>query len=276
MSKLLDMFTQVRRAQGGSGIGFVGKSKAAMKPRAAALVVELGEIDGESAEAAIKAGADGLLLTWDGKGESEIEKLKQVIDAAKTSEEKIVCGLQITGGWDKLERESIERFRDAGVEYIVLPLQAPARLLALKIKDLDLVVTVPMREGEMYPIFIRNLTAFDNITAVRLDFWLTDEIGTMTIEDALRYRAVREAVRFPALLNVRGNMNAADAYTLVTLGAQAVVLSAGDMGAKTQKQIKALRELLEKVHAEEKEKEKEKNTPTLLGRTSAPAPGTLN
>src|SRR5215469_6869603 len=205
MSKLLDMFTQVRRAQGGSGIGFVGKSKAATNPRAAALVVELGEIDQESAEAAIKAGADGLLFTWDGKGESEseFEKLKQVIDAATTSDEKIVCGLQVTGGWDKLERESIERFRDAGVVYIVLPLQAPARLLALKVKDLDLVVTVPMREGEMYPIFIRNLMAFDNITAVRLDFWLTDEIGTMSIEDALHYRAVREAVRFPALLNVR-------------------------------------------------------------------------
>ncbi len=278
MSKLLDMFTQVRRTQGGSGMGFVGKSKAATKPHAAALVVEMSEIDRESVEAAIKAGADGLLFTWDGKdkGEGEIETLKQAIDAATTSDEKIVCGLQVTGGWDKLERESMERFKDVGVEYVVLPLQAPARLLALKVKDLDLVVTVPMREGEMYPLFIRNLTAFDNITAVRLDFWLTDEIGTMTIEDALHYRAVREAVRFPALLNVRGNMNAADAYTLVTLGAQAVVLSAGDMGAKTQKQIKALRELLEKVHAEEKEKEKEKNTPTLLGRTSAPAPGTLN
>src|SRR5215472_6582358 len=276
MSKLLDMFTQVRRAQGGSGMGFVGKNKAATKPRAAALVVEMSEIDRESAEAAIKAGADGLLFTWDGKdtGESEIETLKQVIDAASTSDEKIVCGLQVSGGWDKLERESMERFKYAGVEYVVLPLQAPARLLALKVKDLDLVVTVPMREGEMYPLFIRNLTAFENITAVRLDFWLTDEIGTMTIEDALHYRAVREAVRFPALLNVRGNMNAADAYTLVTLGAQAVVLSAGDMGTKMQKQIKALRELLEKVHAEEKEKEKD--TPTLLGRTSAPAPGTLN
>ena len=272
MSKLLDMFTQVRRAQGGSGIGFVGKSKAATKPRAAALLVELGEIDGESAEGAIKAGADGLLFTWDGK--SEIEKLKQVIDSAQTVDEKIVCGLQITGGWDKLDRENFERFRDAGAEYLVLPLQAPARLLALKVKDLDLVVTVPMREGELYPIYMRNLTAFDNITAVRLDFWLTDEIGTMTIEDALHYRAVREAVRFPALLNVRGNLNEADAFTLFTLGVQAVMLSTSDVGTKTQKQIKALRELLEKVHAEEKEKEKD--TPMLLGRTSAPAPGPLS
>jgi len=257
-------------------MGFVGKSKAATKPHSAALVVEMSEIDRESVEAAIKAGADGLLFTWDGKdkGESDIEPLKQAIDAATTSGEKIVCGLQVTGGWDKLEREDMERFKEAGVEYVVLPFQAPARLLALKVKDLDLVVTVPMREGEMYPLFIRNLTAFDTITAVRLDFWLTDEIGTMNIEDVLHYRAVREAVRFPALLSVRGNMNAADAYTLATLGAQAVVLSTGDMGTKTQKQIKALCELLEKVYAEEKEKEKD--TPTLLGRTSAPAPGALN
>src|SRR6266699_2715488 len=126
MSKLLDMFTQVRRTQGGSGMGFVGKSKAATKPHAAALVVEM----------------------------SEIETLKQARNAATTSDEKIVCGLQVTGGWDKLERESMERFKDVGVEYVVLPLQAPARLLALKVKDLDLVVTVPMREGEMYPLFI--------------------------------------------------------------------------------------------------------------------------
>src|SRR6266699_988869 len=253
MSKLLDMFTQVRRAQGGSGIGFVGKSKAATKPRAAALVVELGEIDGGSAEGAIKAGADGLLFTWDGKSESEIEKLKQVIDAAKTSEEKIVCGLQITGGWDKLERESIERFRDAGVEYVVLPLQAPARLLALKIKDLELVVSVPMREGDMYPIFIRNLTAFDTIAAVLLDFWLAGKVSAMSIEDVLHYRAEREAVRYPALLNVRENISEDEAYTLTTLGVQAVILTTSATGDKMSQQIQSLREVLEKVHQDEKE-----------------------
>lgn len=264
MSKLLDMFTQVRRAQSGGGMGFVGKSKTATKPRAAALVVELNDIDGGNAEAAIKAGADGLLFTWDGKDAIDYETLKQATDAATASGEKVVCGLQITGGWDKFERESIERLKDVGVHYIVLPFDAPARLLALKVKDVDFVVTVPMREGELYPAFIRNLSAFDNITAVRLDFWLTDQADTMTIEDALRYRAVREAARFPALLNVRGNVDESDAYTLVTLGVQAVVLAVSDVETKTQKQIKALREVLEKVHPEEREKEK--NTPMLPGR----------
>ena len=45
MAKLHDMFTQARRAQSSGGIGFVGKNKPITKPRAAALVVELPNID---------------------------------------------------------------------------------------------------------------------------------------------------------------------------------------------------------------------------------------
>src|SRR5881398_1772306 len=67
MSKLLDMFAQARRAQGGSGMGFLGKNRQETKPRAAAIVIELATADVSNAEAALKAGADGLLFTWDGK-----------------------------------------------------------------------------------------------------------------------------------------------------------------------------------------------------------------
>ena len=135
----------------------------------------------------------------------------------------------------------------------MLPLQAPARLLALKIKDLELVVSVPMREGDMYPIFIRNLTAFDTIAAVLLDFWLAGKVSTMAIEDILHYRAVREAVRYPALLNVRENISEDDAFTLTTLGVQAVILTTSATGDKMSQQIQSLREVLEKVHQDEKE-----------------------
>jgi len=253
MSKLLDMFSRVRRAQSSSGIGFVGKNKGTTKPRSAALVIEFTDIDVASAEAAVKVGADGLLFPWDGKETSELETLKQAIEATKTSDSNAVCGLQITGGWDTLQRDQLEQLKDAGVQYIMLPLQAPARLLALKIKDLDLVVSVPMREGDLYPTFIHNLMAFDTITAVRLDFWLKSEVGTLSIEDVLHYRAVREAVRFPALLNVREDVEESDALTFATLGVQAVILTVSDMGPKTQKQVKTLRELLEKVYQDEKD-----------------------
>ncbi len=253
MAKLHDMFTQVRRAQSSGGIGFVGKNKPITKPRAAAIVVELPSIDAGKAESAIKSGADGLLFTWDGIDASALESLKEAIDAAQTSGEKVVAGLNITGGWENLERENFEHLKELGVNYVLLPLEAPARLLSLQIKDLELVVSVPMHSGDMYPIFIRNLTAFDNIAAVRLDFSLSEEIADMSIEDVLHYRAVREAVRFPALLKVQSNLDEAGAYTLLALGVQAMILTASGNDETTQTHIKALRELLEKVHQEEKD-----------------------
>jgi hypothetical protein len=253
MTKLHDMFTQARRAQSSGGIGFVGKNKPITKPRAAALVVELPNIDSGEAESAIKSGADGLLFTWDGNNASALESLKDAIDAAQTSGEKVVTGLYITGGWEKLDRENFEHLKELGINYVLLPLEAPARLLSLQIKDIELVVSVPMHSGDMYPIFIRNLTAFDNISAVRLDFSLSEDISAMSIEDVLHYRAVREAVRVPALLNVQGDLNEADAYTLLALGVQAMILTASGNDATTQKRIKALRELLEQVHQEEKD-----------------------
>ncbi|MGZ3609108.1 MAG: hypothetical protein ACXVBU_03490 [Ktedonobacteraceae bacterium] len=253
MAKLHDMFTQARRAQSSGGIGFVGKNKPITKPRAAALVVELPNIDAGKAESAIKSGADGLLFSWNGIDASDLKSLKGAIDAAQTSGEKVVIGLNITGGWENLERENFEQLKESGVNYVLLPLEAPARLLSLQIKDLELAVSVPMHSGDMYPIFIRNLTAFDNISAVRLDFSLSDDISAMSIEDVLHYRAVREAVRFPALLNVQSDLDEAGAYTLLALGVQAMILTASGNDETTQTDIKGLRELLEKVHQEEKD-----------------------
>jgi hypothetical protein len=245
MGKLQDLFTQVRRAQSSGGIGFVGKNKSLSKPRVAALLVALNDFDAGVAESAVKAGADGLLFTWDGKDASSLETLQKTIEAAQSGNENLISGLQITGGWDKLERENVEHLKELGLNFVVIPLQAPARLLALKIKDLELVVSVPMREGDMYPIFIRNLTAFD--------FWLAGNVSTMSIEDVLHYRAVREAVRYPALINVRENISEDDAFTLTTLGVQAVILTTSSTGAKMNQQISSLREVLEKVHQDEKE-----------------------
>lgn len=53
---------------------------------------------------------------------------------------------------------------------------------------------------------------------------------------------------------MKGTPSETDAYTLTTLGIQAVVLTATDAEATTKKQIQTLRELLEKVHQDEKEK----------------------
>lgn len=253
MSKLLDMFTQARRAQAGGGMGFLGKAKSEIKPRAAAIVVSLPTLDKDSAEAAIKAGADSVIFSWDGEDAAQLETLQEAIEAAKGAGENVICGLQISGGWEQLDHEKIEHLKEQGVSYIILPLDAPARLLAVPTKDVDLVITVPMREGELYPSFIRNLTAFDNITAALFDFELPGEIESISIEDLLHYRAVREAARFPGMLNVSGNLDQKDAFALAALGVQAIVLSASGTKASTQQRIETLHTLLEEVYSKVKE-----------------------
>lgn len=255
MSKLLDMFVQVRRGLGGSGMGFLGKSKTEAKPRAAAIVVELAALDASRAEAAAKAGADGLLFAWKGNGQADLEAIKAATDAAKASNEKIICGLHLGGDLTNLSRENFDQFKEQGISFFVLPLQAPARLLALHVKDVDTVVTIPMRADdiETYLLLIRHLSAFDTISAVALDFALSDDLSQLTIEEALQYRAVREAVRAPALIHIEGKLSEPDAYTLTALGVQALIVPAGSTESKTATTIASLREVLEKVYKEEKE-----------------------
>ncbi len=252
MAKLQDLFKQAQRTQSSGSIGFLGKNKAEAKAHAAALVVEFPKISAGSTEAVLKAGADGLLFTWSGEDDAQLETLKKEIDAAKASNENIVIGLRLTGNLEALERERLSAIKELGIQYVILPFNAPARLLAQE-KELEKVVTVPMRTGDFYPLVIRNLAAFDGISAVLLDFDVSEHLGTLSIEDALNYQAVREAVRFPAFFSIPGNLSEDDFYTLKTLGIQAVLLSADEKGDTAS--IKTLRELLEHVYQEEKEKE---------------------
>ena len=183
MGKISTLFAHVRRARSGKGIGFVGKNAPAVKPRAAALLVELHGTDAGSAEAAVKAGADGLVFAW--KSSAKPEELGKAIQAARAVSDDALVGLRLSGGWEKLERAEVEGLKDQGVNFLLLPLNAPARLLALEVKDLEYVVSIPMREGELYPVFMRNLSAFDNLAAVHLDFGLSSAVGNLSIEDIL-------------------------------------------------------------------------------------------
>jgi hypothetical protein len=255
MPKLQDMFTQARRAQSGGGMGFLGKNKNETKPKAAALVVEFETVEPGSAEAALKAGADGLLFTWDGKDSEELEDIKGEISSASSSNAQIVTGLRVTGGFEQFNRDVLNELKEQGIQYIILPFNAPARILAIESKDFEKVVTVPMRNDQFYPIHIRNLTGLDGIAGVLLDFGLEKNLANMTIENILSYQAVREAVRFPAFIQVAGNLQEDEAYTLRTLGVQAMVLKASSEIEQTKEEIQGLRLLLEKLQQEEKENE---------------------
>ncbi len=259
MAKLQELFTQARRGQSGGGMGFLGKNKVDVKARSAALVVDFPRVTAGTAEAVLKAGADGLLFNWDGKDEAVLETFKKEIESAKASKEQLISGLRLTGNLERIDRETFTKIKELGFQYIILPFNAPARLLALETKELEKVIIVPIRTDELYPLYIRNLTALDGIAAVLLDFALEEKIGSLTIEEVLDYRAIREAVRFPAFLRIPGELSENEAYTIAPLGVQAVILSADATAEKTSEQIKNVRSLLEKTH----EEDKNKDTPTI-------------
>lgn len=257
MAKLQDMFTQARRGQSSGGMGFLGKNKAEVKARSAALVVDFPRATAGSAEAALKAGADGILFSWDGREAATLTTFKQEIESAKASNEQLVSGLRLTGDLAQIDRDTLTSIKEQGFQYVILPFNAPARLLALDIKDLEKVVVVPLRTDEIYPLYIRNLNALDGISAILLDFALDQKqkIGALTIEEVLDYRAVREALRYPGFLPVPGELNENDAYTISALGVQALILTAGTAIDQTSEQIKQIRTLQEKTYQEDKDKD---------------------
>jgi hypothetical protein len=255
MTKLQDLFTQARRTQSSSGMGFPGKNRSESKAHAVALVVAFSQASSGSAEAILKAGADGLLYTWNGKDADALEELKHETESARTISDRTISGLYVTGGWDELSHTGFDKIKEAGFQYVVLPFDAPASLLAQEDKELERVVTVPMRKGELYPSVVRNLSVFASVTGVELDFELAERLSDLTIEEALSYRAVREAVHQPAFIRVKDNLSEVEALTLRALGAQGVILTVKDHKATTTAHVKELREVLEKIHQEEKDKE---------------------
>ncbi|GHO95537.1 hypothetical protein KSF_055850 [Reticulibacter mediterranei] len=260
MAKLQDLFSQARRTQSSGGMGFLGKSKPESKPHAASLVVEFPTVAAGSAEAAIKAGADGLLFAWNGKETAQLETIKQEIASARALNEDLVTGLRLTGGWEKLTHDSLLQIKEQGIQYIILPLNAPAHLLAIETKEVEKVVTVPLQAATQdnlsrffVPLAIRSLAALSGIGAVLVDFGFKASPGTLTIEDAAYYRGLREVAQYPAFVPIQAEFNEQDAHALKILGVQAVILTASESGDTTTQQLKQVRELLEKLFQEEKD-----------------------
>ena len=79
MAKLQDLFKQAQRTHNNGSIGFLGKNKAESKPHAASLVVAFPKLTAGSAEAVLKAGADGLLFTWDGQDDTQLEVAQHIV-----------------------------------------------------------------------------------------------------------------------------------------------------------------------------------------------------
>ena len=266
MGKLTETLEKVYKGSGG-GMGF-GRPRAQTKPRAAGIVVALGQADAGLAEAVAKAGVEGAIFTAlrgkTGKAAVSAEEFRKAAEPLKAA--NLPWGIDLSEVASALEPETLKALREGGADFVSFPLSAPARLLQERPEGLDRIISLgSISSGSLSDDTIQLMARSVNLLSVQVaqfDFGLTPErLRALTIEKLLRYRMLRETIRFPALVSVQGDLAAEEARTLVKLGASALLVQteAGVTAAALSKRLIALREELERVPTREDEEE----TPSL-------------
>jgi hypothetical protein len=246
MGKLIETLQRARKPGAGT-IGFLGRgAQPPSKPKAAGILVALDQPDAGQVEAVKKAGADG------------------VIFAAQNDR----------GVVSSLNADAFKTLREGGVDFISFPFSAPARLLQERPEGLDRIVTLESRlfdiEKESNLLTLRSVNLL-SVQGVRLEAGFSaDFLRNLTIEDLLRYRMLRESLRFPAFVSVEDTLGQEETRTLIKLGTSAVVAqqAAGESASAFLSRIAALREELERVPMQEREEDED------VPRVGLPTPAT--
>ena len=241
MGKLVEKLQQVRQSSG-SGIGFFGRSQSAgSKARAAAIVVSLGAKDSAAAEAAVKAGADALLVTgWTPKGDLGAF-------AKATNGGNALLGVWLaegeSGGYGTLKQA-----QQAGASFAVVGPDASAHMLFEDLDHFDRVVTLDVPQDDLGLLLVRTQNlAPAQVALLRVGLTAT-AIAKMTIAGYTRIKLVVESLRFPTLVTLDGAPETHSVPVLARLGFDALVLPGAGVAAETLgQQVTALREELERT-----------------------------
>jgi hypothetical protein len=252
MGKLIETLQRAVKGSG-SGIGFLGRNQVQSKPKAAALFVALSQPDAGAVEALVKAGADGGIFALQ-NGETGAGKLSISLEAYQKAAEPLKAahcawGLDLADVVASLPADALKGMREGGADFVSFPLSAPARVLQDRPEGLDRIVTLGALPDDPYLLLARSINLL-SVQAVRFDFGLSAErLRDLTIEELLRYRMLRETLRFPALVSVEGNLGSEEVRTLVKAGASAVVVqpARGESAPALASRVAALREELERV-----------------------------
>ena len=244
MGKLVEKFQQVRQSSG-SGIGFFGRSHTAgPKARAAAIIVSLGANESAAAQAAIKAGADALLVTgWTPK--SDLGAFTE----ATTGKES---GGALLGVW-LAEGESggygtLKQAQQAGASFAIVGPDASAHMLFEDLDHFDRVLTLEVPQDDLGLLLVRTKNlAPAQVALLRIGLTAT-AIAKMTISEYTRLKLVVESLRFPTLVTLDGAPESHSVPVLARLGFDGLVLPGAGVTADTLgAQVTALREELERT-----------------------------
>ncbi len=274
MGKLIETLQRVGKSSGG-GMGFLGKSQAQSKARAAGILVALGQADAGAVEAVVKAGADGVIFALpNSKAASKglaLEAYQKAAGPLRAANRP--WGLDLDEVADALPADVLKGIREGGADFVSFPLDAPARLLQERPEGLDRIITLRQQDGgddERYLRLVRSLNLL-SVQAVHILANLTaGRLHDLRIEELLNFRVARELLRFPVLANVSGDLGNEEARILVKLGLSAVMLQAveGESASALAQRVTALREELERVPAPGAEDEEMPSVTFIPGSTA--------
>ena len=246
MGKLVEKLRQVDQGSG-SGMGFLGPRTPARAPRPAAVLVSLGAGDSAAAEAAVKNGADGIIVTrW--KPGTDLAKLHAAVQPSA------VWGVE-AGGDTKGAEDALKGAQQAGAAFAVVGQSAPARLLAEPLDGFDYVVAVDPPSDDLGLVLLRAenlLPAQIALLQLRLS---NADLASMSVGSFARLRLMCEGLRFPVLVTLAQAPDAAHVRTLVRIGADGIVLPGEGVSASALgQQVQALREQLERTPLDDKDR----------------------
>jgi len=242
MGKLVDKLQQIGQG-GGGGIGFLGRTRG-QAPRPAAIVVTLRAADSAAAEAAIKNGADAIIITgW--KPSTDLSALKSTLSASSA-----LWGVE-SAAEGSAAASAITAAQEAGAGFVIVGPTAPATLLADKHEKFDIGVAVDPPADDLGLVLLRAENLLPVQVALLRTRFANADLSQLTVAEFARQRLMLEGLRFPTLVSLREAPEAGYVKLLVRMGADGLVLPGeGVDAAKLGAQVQALREELEKVPAE--------------------------
>lgn len=249
MGKLVEKLQQVGQASGG-GFGFLRTRGPERAPRPAAVFVSLGVKDVAGAEAAVKNGVDGILVSgW--KPGADLSGIKGAV-----ASNGAVWGVEYSGE-GKAAGDALKSLQDAGADFAIIAGEAPAGLLFEELEQFDLGVATEVPKDDLGLVLQRA----ENLLPVRVALVQTrltnGDLERLTVNEFARLRLVCEALRFPTLMTVDDAPEGSSVRLLVRMGVNGIVLAGtGVSGETLGAQVKALREALEKIPMRDEDHER--------------------
>lgn len=242
MGKLLEKLQQISQGSNGA-VGFLGLARQqgqARAPRPAAVFVSVDARNVAAGEAALKQGADGVIVTgW--KSGANVGAIKAAAEAGGG-----IFGVEY--GSELYEEGVLKQAKEAGASFALVQGKSSAHVLVEEVEGFDIVVAVDVPKDDLGLVLMRAENMVPAQAALLRAELSPSGIAKMTVADFARLRLASEALRFPVLLTLAGAPDDAFVRTLARLGVSGLVLPAEGVSVeKLGSQVKALREQLEKT-----------------------------